>query len=390
MNYKKIFTSKIGIAIVFVVITILAILGFSVICKRGGSYMFRDRRGEVKENFRSGEKVFDLSENETPKQMSSSLIFRGDAINNTYSIHDEDHKIEIAGNVIKVDDVEIFGTDKILRKVYLIDDILMVDVIGANDIKLNLIFFDIKGNTVKKVDGITNYYVHDTTIEYAIDDYVPSDSNIIYEMHAMEDADFKYLGEYMFSDEKHSMGRQDILYGDTVLYDKDGLRIKYVEKCDFEKSNDTSCHVKPYIHINGGDVEIAPVLVSVQKLYDGYLMVESCYQDGYTLVTYIIDQNGNLITNFNELIGDNQFTSHSLIPTYDKSYDNGYFYIYTVDSESSYVTYFEDVCTGYDAADVLGRNYKFKYLGNGKVDKGTIIDEVTVNDYLKKYPQHCE
>ena len=64
MNFKKIFTSKIGIAIIFVVITILAILGFSVICKRGGSYMFRDRRGDVKENFQSGEKVFDVSEDD--------------------------------------------------------------------------------------------------------------------------------------------------------------------------------------------------------------------------------------------------------------------------------------------------------------------------------------
>ena len=64
MDFKKIFTSKTGIAIVFVVITVLAVLGFSVICKRGGSYMFRDRRGEVKENFQNGEKVFDLSEDD--------------------------------------------------------------------------------------------------------------------------------------------------------------------------------------------------------------------------------------------------------------------------------------------------------------------------------------
>ena len=62
MDFKKIFTTKTGLAAVIVIITILSILGYSIVCKRGGSYMFKDSRGEVKENFQNGEKFFDLSD----------------------------------------------------------------------------------------------------------------------------------------------------------------------------------------------------------------------------------------------------------------------------------------------------------------------------------------
>ncbi len=50
MDFKKIFTTKTGLAVVIVIITVLSILGYSIVCKRGGSYMFKDSRGEVKEN----------------------------------------------------------------------------------------------------------------------------------------------------------------------------------------------------------------------------------------------------------------------------------------------------------------------------------------------------
>lgn len=391
MDFKKIFTSKTVIAIVFVVITVLSVLGFSAICKRGGSYMFRDRRGEVKENFQNGEKVFDLSENENSKQITSSLIFKGDSVDNTYSIHDEQHKIEIRENEIKVDGFNIFKTDKILKRVYLIDDIFMADVIGADDIKLNLIFFDTNGNVIKKIDDISNYSIDGTKIYYTIDKYISSDSDIIYEMHSVEDYSFEYLGNYNFSEESHSTVHQDIINGDAVLYKKGNLQIEYIEEVD---KSDSQIYflTESFIRINGNDIKVAPVLIEIRKLSDNYLMIESCYQDGYSHATYIVDYNGNLVTNFNEIVGEKQFTSHALISLSDRTYSDGYFYIYTVDYDSyeKYGQYFNGICEGYDERDVLSRGYKFKYLGNGKVDDGKIINEVTVKDYLDKYSGMCE
>ena len=251
MDFKKIFTSKIGIAIIFVVITILAVLGFSVICKRGGSYMFKDSRGKVnKYEITEGNDVVDVTKKDGLGYLSAiycsnynkniDAIFKYDS----YKYH---IVIDKDSNVIKVDDKTVFGSSEKIFNVYMIKDILVIQETNSY-MKDNLYFVDMNGNVIKTFTGIAHnsILVTDSNVKYFVEKCNYSE-NDIYKLCSADAYIISYLGDKRLSDstivdqeEWSSNEVSSCSMESCIIYDKNNIKIEYSsynDKYNLNKKN---------------------------------------------------------------------------------------------------------------------------------------------------------
>lgn len=384
MDFKKIFTSKTGIAVIFVIITVLAVLGFSVICKRGGSYMFRDRRGEVKENFQNGEKVFDLSENENVKIVNEGqLIFDGISIDDVYKVNDKQYHIIADNNKVVVDDKESFSTEEELFKIHLYRDILLIQVKRSSGV--DLFFVDMNGNFIKKIEKAKLVDVSGLDVLYSFE-VAGNDGINMYDGSYRNVNRITYLGDYNFSDvssvEYYQPGCDTSDY--CMIYGKNGLKVEYISE-HFEHSKINSHYS---LFVNGKNVEIGIHLSSIFLLSDNYLLVSSSYMDGWSNFINIVDSNGNVVVEFGDYMNDDEYTAYHLVSG-DNVYNNGEITIYSVIYDK-FDRYYEDSCSAIndDKSTVIGRKRVFKYLGNGKVDDQIIVKNITLGDWITQL--NCE
>lgn len=400
MDFKKIFTSKTGVAIVFVVITVLAVLGFSVICKRGGSYMFKDSRGEVKENFQSGEKVLDLSEKDNVKIINGingmsvySKKYYEQYIDkdlNGYYVFDDVKYyfvFDLENNSISVDNSQIFKSDGDIVSINLYKDFIGLKIEKSNSYNLELI--DLKGNTIKNISDISYVSFLSDLINYSYRDSYVVKENEIYESHSVPTYVIKYLGNLEFSVEAEDYSipvyTTDCTDGSYCkVYDKDNLKIEFISD-NYEHKNINSHYS---LVINGNNVEVGAHLSSIIQLSDGYLLISSSFQDGYSKFISLVDRNGNVVVEFGDYMMDDEYVSYNLVSG-DKEYNNGEIIIYSV-IPGNFDKYYEDSCSAIndDKSTVIGRKRVFKYLGNGKVDDQIIVKNITLGDWVTQL--NCE
>ena len=140
--------------------------------------------------------------------------------------------------------------------------------------------------------------------------------------------------------------------------------------------------VQKKLYVNGTSVDIAYCLDSITLLPDNYILVRSYYQDGFDEYIYIVDFNGNIVTDFNKRIGEGYFVSHPLLKDVNEIYSNGTFNIYAMSSEAieKMGRYLSDI-ESYPSDYIIGKLWKFNYLGNGKVDDGYIERNITIEDF---------
>ena len=392
MEWKKNVNTNLGITIILVFSALLTVIGFYIVGAHLDGYPFNELN-ETIDNSNSVVEDKDNSfvddENGSAVDVENSILVydyykENLVVDKEFKVRSTNYNVYIDGKIIKLNDKEVFKTNDFVKKVYIIKDIVGIEISKDNSDKSNLVFVDFDGNVIKSVNDVVNFKVHNFYIFYEFNNHVNDDSNVIYKMRLYDSVSIKYIGDYRFSDEEHHDSQEGISSDNYVFYDKDNLKIQYIAGCDLAKSNGASSCLR----INGKDVPILTVVINITKLSDNYLFVESSYFDGSFVDSFIADTNGNVTTTFNKLVRKDERNIFILIGN-EKIYDNGVFTIHTGLSE--YVSwYIDEVCSISDKSAVLGRKYQFKYLGNGTVDNGTLIDEITVAEYLDYHKDACQ
>ena len=317
-------------------------------------------------------------------------IFNGETdVDNYYLIGNTGYHIVISENTVTVNNNVIFKADISLLNVALYKDMFVIYSSNASDYTSNLTLIDMDGKVIKNVDNALIYYNffggEGNELSYAVDDYQYGklDGNSIYRSHEITQYFISYSGDSNISERTSkystSVYTPRCLTDRCVLYEQDGLKI------EIDSKNTRS------LYINGNQIDKDYSLLKIEFLPDNYLFVTSCGMDGYGEFTYIADWNGNIVTSFSNLVGDDYYSSHPITSEIANSFSNGTFYINTVSgkAQSEIGQYFE----GHDVFSddyVIGRVWTFNYLGNGQVDDGYIIDNITVgdfNEYIKSKAQ---
>ena len=392
MDFKKIFTTKTGLAAVIVIITILSILGYSIVCKRGGSYMFKDSRGEVKENFQNGEKVYDLSEkgNDRTVLTNGALIFDGIDIDGEYENSGNQYHIVVdteTGNVT-VDEKTIFTSPNGLFKIYLYDNILFIQVKKSSAI--DLFFVDMNGTLIKEIDNVKQVSNYNLDIYYSFDSVGTDDVNM-YEPSSLNLNKITYLGNMNFSEVETKEYYQPSCDGSDycVISDMPGLEVVYYR----DKFKHSLINSDYSLLVNGKSVEIGYHLSGIVRLPDGCLLISSSFQDGLSFYINIVDRNGNVVVDFMDYMRNDEFTSRHLLAG-DSIYDNGKIIIYSAipDNFEKYYYNGDYAITDDELKTIIGRKRVFNYLGNGKVDDAPVISNITLGEWLQNlkliYDEH--
>lgn len=325
-----------------------------------------------------------------------NFLSTGD-VNNIYGIDGNEYSILISGesNSIVVNDSTIFKSNQELYTVDLYRDIFIIYTASdSSDFKSTLYLIGLEGNIIKKVDNVILQYrnFYQDKISYVVDNYDYGKSlndNVIYKYHSSEHYMITYLGNSQISEEidEHSyyVYTPECISGKMcLLYEQDGLKIEIGYKTDIDQ-NGNEIRLAG-LFINGSKVDKAYNLLNLSFLPDGYLFITSSYQDGYTEYARIIDWNGNIVTDFNDVVGSDYYTSHPLISGVAHKFSDGIFTINTVSGEaqSKIGTYFS-VDAQYPDDYVIGKVFKFNYLGNGLVDDGYVEDVIDLGDFRNYY-----
>jgi hypothetical protein len=385
MDFKKIFTSKIGIAIVFVAITILAILGFNVICKRGGSYMFRDRRGNTKVETVVDKDVIDVEDSivvyDYYKENSD-----GKSTDKYFKCNGSEYHIVVNASSVNVNDLEIYRSNNGINSVYLIKDIVAI-LYNYHD----LVFVDMSGNILKKIDNTYNFVVNGTEVATEVDNYVVRDDEI-FEYHKYDKVSFSYLGEGKFSD-FNVVGKGSAVaatpntcFDDRercLLYDKNGIRIE--SSWDDDRQNWGAI-----VSVNGKPVKLDGYRIDEIKFTnDKYLYISgsSGTGNGRPAFFLIADLNGNIITKMDErsLVDVDMYN-------YSTYFGDGKI-VYDAVQEGSSVDLVCEKMLGINEFDspVAIKSYddiayvknEYNYIGNGKVSRVNRVEK-TFGNYMKE------
>ena len=380
MNLNKKVDTNLGITVILVISAILVIIDFYYIGSQLDGYPFNDVAG--------GSVVTDGNISAYDGMLVYSDSDSKGIVDDVYSFGDTSYHLIFSKNnkFLMVEGKEIFKTDLEVQSIYLYNDV--ISIVLKNGEKYDLIFIDLNGKEVKKLVDLGSVSISGNTIYYSyVDNYVQKE-NEIYESHSVPVYMINYLGNYNFStevkDHDNAIYTVDCVSASDycLIYNKNSIKIEYIHD-DYEHKKVESNYS---LVINGNKVEIGPQLLNVILLPDNYLLVQSCFQDGHTVITNIVDLKGNIITDFSNLVKDDEFTAHSLID-FKPVYLDGVFNIYTVSlyNYDKFGYYFEDICSTADMNVLLGRHYTFKYLGNGKVENAKLVRTITSGDYLAEY-----
>ena len=394
MDFKKIFTSKIGIAIIFVVITILAVLGFSVICKRGGSYMFKDSRGKVnKYEITEGNDVVDVTKKDGLGYLSAiycsnynkniDAIFKYDS----YKYH---IVIDKDSNVIKVDDKTVFGSSEKIFNVYMIKDILVIQETNSY-MKDNLYFVDMNGNVIKTFTGIAHnsILVTDSNVKYFVEKCNYSE-NDIYKLCSADAYIISYLGDKRLSDstivdqeEWSSNEVSSCSMESCIIYDKNNIKIEY-------SSYNDKYNLGTMISVNGNSINLDGYrLDEIKFTNDNYLYISCSSGTGAGRPAYflIADLNGNAITTMDErsLVDVDMYN-------YFTSFEDSKIVYDTVQEGSSVelvcekmlgINEFDSPVAIKSYDDIAYVKNEYNYIGNGKVSRVNRVEK-TFGNYMKE------
>lgn len=388
MDFKKIFTSKIGIAAIFVVITVLAVLGFSVICKRGGSYMFRDKRGNTKVEAVVDKDVIDVED--------SVLIYDryadgkvheygySPSVNRYYKYNDLEYHFVVNGKTIFVNGLEIFRTDNEIMKVYLVNDIVAV-VYNYYDLKI----VDMSGNVLKEITKTYDFSVNGVEFNTEVDNHIVRDDEI-YELHNYDKISFSYLGEGKFSDYK-VIGKGSTIATTPnecvndkdycLLYDKNNIKIEYSSYNDRHNWGTIITVNDKAVTLNGYRLK------EIKFTNDNYLYIsgESGTGNGLLGDFLIADLNGNVITTVDE-----KTLSDIHLYNYFTSFESNKI-IYDAVQEGSDVEYGCKRMLEIDEGPLVVKSYddvvyvknEYDYIGNGKVSRVNHFEK-TFGNYMKE------
>lgn len=327
---------------------------------------------------------------------NSTQIFstKDTTVEKKYIVDDNKYHIIIDkdSNKITVNNKDIYYSEETIISVYIIKDILAVETsINCNG---KLVLLEMNGNILRTISNIMPYYsnIGGMNITYSVDSYEPN-GNEIYKSHYKDTYSLTYLGNNNFSETtKVEDQYKTVIYTPScalpndkyTIYNNNGLEIKVGE--DHEPSEQGYYLVKKKLYVNGTAIDIAYNLGSITLLPDNYILVRSYYQDGFSEFLNILDFNGNIINDFKEKIENGFFVSHPLSKDITEIYSNGTFNIYVMSAEATEKMgrYLEN-SDSYPSDYVIGKLYKFNYLGNGKIDDGYIERNITIEDFNNEY-----
>lgn len=305
-----------------------------------------------------------------------------------YIINDSKYHIVINknSNKITVNNKNIYYLDDTILSVYIIKDLLAVEV--TSNCKNTLVLLELNGNILETIDNIipNSLTVNEMNIIYSTDNF-KSNNNEIYKSHYVDTYSLTYLGDNNFSEITKLENEYKIkLFTPScslpnekyTIYNNNDLVIEVGEVVE---SKDNHSLIKKKLYINEKEIDIAYNLDNITLLSDNYIFVKTYYQDGYSEFLNIFDFNGNNIVDFNDKIEEGYFVSHPLLNDSNNTYSNETFNIYTVSSEAleKLGRYFEKK-DSYPGNYTVGKLWKFNYLGNGQVDNGYIERNITIDD----------
>lgn len=312
-----------------------------------------------------------------------------------YLISDKEYHIVLKDSFtsIVVNDKSIFESENKILSVDLYRNILIIYTTSySSDFKSILYLIDLDGNVIKKIDNVLYRYrnFYEDKLRYTVDnyDYNIDDGNIIYRDHYAEDHTITFLDGSISTDEinehpNHISTPVCMDNDECILYEKDGLKISIGTK-EIIYENGTKSFDSG-LYVNDNKVEFASNLINVSLLPDRYLFISSCWMDGFDEVSHIIDVNGNLITNFNDKMGG-FYTSRPIVSDQSNDFSDGVFTINSISKKAieemgNYLSGHE----GYPDDYVIGKVWKFNYLGNGHVDNGYVDEIIDLGDFRNYY-----
>lgn len=324
-----------------------------------------------------------------------NFLSTGD-VNNIYGIDGNEYSVVISGesNSIVVNDSTIFKSNQELYTVDLYRDIFIIYTASdSSDFKSTLYLIGLEGNIIKKVDNVLYRYgnFYDGKLKYAVDNYDYSntfEASVIYKSHPVEDHTVTFLDGSISTDE---VGEHfNYVYtpvclnsNGCILYEKDGLKITVGKEGVTEEGVK---YIDEKLYVNDHGINLSHNLVNISLLSDDYLFITSIGLDGYWETVQIIDWNGNIITDFNNIIDNDYYTSHPLISGLGNNFSEGVFHINTVSGEAQReMGQYFNIESSYPDDYVIGKVWKFNYLGNGHVDNGYVDEIIDLGDFRNYY-----
>lgn len=287
-------------------------------------------------------------------------------------------------NSVIVDDKQIFKSDDKIYIVYLIQDILVIQVTNSN-MDDKLFFIDVDGNVLKNIDNLSHnaVLVSKTDIKYFVKN-CNLNENEVYSLCKADSYTIRYLGENQLSesildDQENwtAAGITDCDMDVCVLYDNNNLKLEYYSSINEQIFN-------PALIINGQIVNLSGYRLSKVKFTnDNYLYIELESGTGAGLLSSMLisDLNGNVINTLNE---------DSL-----KSGLNSYYIDFDGDNINYYAQQFgsdvRSVCESRIGTQtnsfikddsVVFIKDEYQYIGNGNISKINHIEK-TFLEYLK-------
>jgi len=207
-------------------------------------------------------------------------------------------------NSVSVDDKQIFKSDDKIYLVYLIQDILVIQVTNSN-MDDKLFFIDVDGNVLKNIDNLSHnaVLVSKTDIKYFVEN-CNLNENEVYSLCEADSYIIRYLGENQLSESIlddqgnwTAAGITDCDMDVCVLYDNNNdLKLEYYSSIDEQIFN-------PALIINGQSVNLSGYRLSKVKFTNDnylYIKLESGTGAGLLSSMLISDFSGNIINTLNE------------------------------------------------------------------------------------------
>ena len=393
VNLIKNMTKKSKILCAIGILLIVILIGVIIICKCFNTTGSVDEYEEVISNDSDGQLQYKYTAFSGYKELYNFV--KSEEIDKYYMISDKEYHIVLKDNFdsIVVNDKSIFESENKILSVDLYNTILIVYTTSdSSDFKSILYLIDLDGNVIKKVDNVLYGYrnFHESKLRYTVDnyDYNSVDGDVIYKSHSTEDHTVTFLDGLINTDEINE--HPNYIYTPVcmnkdgcILYEKDGLKISIGKEGITE---DGIKYIDEKLYVNDNKIDKAYNLLKITLLPDGYLFITSCFQDGYTSWARIIDWNGNIITDFNNIIDEGYFTSHPLVSGLGNDFSGGVFHINTVSGTAqNELGQYLNIGAPYPDDYVICKTFKFNYLGNGHVDNGYVDEIIDLGDLRNYY-----
>lgn len=164
---------------------------------------------------------------------------------------------------------------------------------------------------------------------------------------------------------------------ECIVFNDEDLKVKIKDE-----PSETSYGFTQYLYINEKSYNLNQIeqikkedlgdytnVYDINKLWDNYFYVILDSEPGLSIVL-IFNYDGEIVTNINNM---------KTRQIRGASYDEGYFYTYEKNLPDN-----EQLCRQFGENDIIAVSRIFKYLGNGKVDDGTIFMKHTTLDIIRK------